>query len=175
MATFLDVTGLAQFSKLFVFVLVLLIVYVVIAVTRVFGESSKGIAWLVAFIIAILVIISPIATGAIAFISPWFALIFVFAIFSGIAVKILGGTDTGIESLPALRAVLVVAIVIALVIGVLAYVRERTVLPGDNDTSSDVGEYTKSVNIIFHPKILGGIAILIVAIFTIALLAGKVK
>ena len=175
MATFLDVTGLAAFSRLFVFVLVLLIVYAVIAVTKVFGESSKAIAWLVAFIIAILVVVSDIASGAIAYISPWFALIFVFVIFSSIAIKLIGGTEAGIESFPALRAVLVIAIVIALVVGVLSYVRERTVLPGDNETSSDVGEYTKSANIIFHPKVLGGIVILIVAVFTIALLAGKVR
>jgi len=175
MATFLDVTGLAQFSTLFVFVLVLLIVYVVIAVSRVFGQTSNAIAWLVAFIVAVLVIISPIATGAIAYISPWFGLIFVFVMFAAIAVKILGGTDSNIESMPALRSVLVVAILIVLIFGVLSYVRERTVLPGDNETSSDIGEYTKSVNIIFHPKILGGIAVLLIAIFTIALLAGKVK
>ena len=80
MATFLDVTGLAAFSKIFVFVLVLLVLYAVFASNQAFG-GAKWIAWLIALVVAIFVILSDLATGLIQHISPWFAVLFVFVIF----------------------------------------------------------------------------------------------
>ena len=174
MATFLDVTGLAEFSKLFVFILVLVVVYAILAYSKLLG-GSKAIAWLIAFILAILVVVSPLATGAIAYISPWFVLVFVFIGFISVALKMFGATSTEIESYASLKWILLVAVVIIFVVGFLSYIRDRTLLPGDNETSTDVSEYAKSSIVIFHPTILGAIMILIIAVFTIALLAGKVK
>lgn len=174
MATFLDVTGLAEFSKLFVFILVLVIVYAILAYTKLAGEN-RAIPWIIAFILAIFVVITPIAAGAIAYISPWFVLTFVFIGFVVAALKMFGASSADISSYTSLKWVFMVIVITILVVGFLSYIRERTVLPGDNETSTDISEYAKSSIVIFHPTILGAIVVLLIAVVTIALLSGKVR
>jgi len=174
MATFLDVTGLAEFSKLFVFILVLVVVFAILSFSKIMGEN-KAIAWIIAFVLALLVVITPLATGAIAYISPWFVLVFIFGGFIMAAFKLFGASAADVSSYTPLKSVLVVIIVIVFVAGLLSYIRDRTLLPGDNETSSDISDYTKSSIVIFHPTILGAIVVLLIAVFTIALLSGKVQ
>ena len=80
MATFLDVSGLEHFSRIFVFVLVILAIYAVAARSKVFGDA-KWISWLIALVVALFVLISDLATGVIRHIAPWFAVLFVFIVF----------------------------------------------------------------------------------------------
>jgi hypothetical protein len=171
MATFLDVTGLAAFSKIFVFILVLVIVYAVFVYTGKFGDT-KWLAWIIAFIVAIFVILTDLATGLIQHIAPWFAVLFVFVIFIMMASKILGA-DTELGNY---KWILTVVIIIVFVVGALTYIRKEVNVPGDiDDEGNEIKEddYTRTSDFIFHPKIMGIIFTLLVAIFTVALLAGK--
>jgi len=167
MATFLDIAGLQQFSTIFVFIFVWLVVYAVLAFSKILGEN-KAINIIIGLVVGILVLFSPIATGVIEYIAPWFAVIFIFVIFVTIALKLFGAS--GAESLGSLRTVTFVVIILVLVVGALSYVRQQVTVPGDNETSVD---YSKTTTILFHPKILGIIFIMIIAVFTIVLLAGK--
>ena len=167
MATFLDIGGLEQFSTFFVFIFVWLAVYAILTYSKVLGDN-KAIHIVIGLIIALLVLFSPIATGAIEYIAPWFAVVFIFVIFVTIALKLFGATEA--ESLGSLRTITFIVIIIIMVIGALSYVRQQITAPGDNETSID---YSKTTTIIFHPKILGILFILIIAVFTIALMAGK--
>ncbi len=172
MATFLDVTGLAAFSKIFVFVLVLLVLYAVFASNQAFG-GAKWIAWLIALVVAIFVILSDLATGLIQHISPWFAVLFVFVIFIATASKIFGATEGDFAEY---KWVLIVLVVLVFVVGALTYVRQQSTLPGDVDEDGNVikeSNYAATANFIFHPKVMGIIFVLLVAVFTVALLAGK--
>ena len=171
MATFLDVTGLEAFSQIFVFVLVLLIVYAVFAMGK-FG-GAKWIAWLVALVVAIFVILSDLATGLIRSLAPWFAVLFIFVIFITVASKIFGATSVDFAEY---KWVLVVVMVLVFFVGALAYIRYNVNVPGDIDEEGNVikeSDYTLTSNFIFHPKVMGIIFVLLVAVFTIALLAGK--
>jgi hypothetical protein len=174
MASFLDVTGLAGFSKLFVFILVLVVVYGLLAYSKIIGDN-KMIAWIIAFVLAIFVVITPLAAGAIAYISPWFVIIFIFAGFLMAAMKMFGASASDISSYTPIKHVFLVVVLLVLLIGFLSYFRERTTLPGDNETSTDISEYTKSSIVVFHPTILGAIVVLLIAVFTIALLSGKIS
>jgi len=113
------------------------------------------------------VLFSPIATGTIEYIAPWFAVVFVFVIFVSVALKLFGA---GAESLDSLRVVTFIVIILVLVVGALSYVREQVTAPGDNETSVDYG---KTTTLLFHPKILGIMFVMIIAIFTVVLMAGK--
>ncbi len=166
MATFLDIAGLQHFSSFFVFIFVWLVVYAILTYSKVLGDN-KGINIVIGLIIGLLVLFSPIATGTIEYIAPWFAVVFVFVIFSTIALKMFGA---GTETLVSLRLVTMVVIIIVLVIGALSYVRQQITVPGDNETSIDYG---KTTTILFHPKVLGILFVLIIAVFTIVLMAGK--
>jgi len=170
MATFLDVTGLEYFSKIFVFLFVWLVVYAVLAYTKVLG-NNQAVSILIGLILALLSLFVPVVTGAIQFIAPWFVLVFVFIILSTVALKTLGATPAELASYGALKGVLVVLIVVALLVGILSYVRDQTTIPGENESGTRA--YSSAVSIIFHPKILGGILVLVIAVFTVALLAGK--
>jgi len=167
MATFLDIGGLEQFSVIFVFIFVWLAVYAILTYTKILGEN-KGIHIVIGLIIALLVLFSPIATGTIEYIAPWFAVVFIFVIFTTIALKLFGAT--GMESLGSLRLITFVVIILILVVGALSYVRQQITVPGENETSVDYG---KTTTILFHPKILGVMFILVIAVFTIILMAGK--
>jgi len=167
MATFLDIAGLQNFSSIFVFIFVWLAVYAILSYSKILGDN-KAINVIIGLVIALLVLFSPIATGTIEYIAPWFAVVFIFVIFASIALKQFGAT--GMESLGSLRIITFVVIILILIVGALSYVRQQVTVPGDNETSID---YSKTTTILFHPKILGILVVLIIAIFTIVLMAGK--
>lgn len=169
MATFLDVTGLEHFSSFFVFIFVWLAVYAILIYTRVLG-GNKAISIVIGLLIGVFVLLTPIASGVIQYIAPWFAVIFIFVILISITSKMFGAAD--FESYSSLKWVVLVVIIIALIVGSLSYVRERTILPGDNETTEDI-DFAKTTNFFFHPKVLGMLFVLLIAVFTIALLAGK--
>lgn len=169
MATFLDVTGLEHFSSFFVFIFVWLAVYAILIYTKIFG-TNKAISIIIGLLIGIFVLFSPIASGIVQYIAPWFAVIFIFIMLISVTSRMFG--STGFESYASLKWILLVAIVIIMIIGSLSYARERVVYPGENETGKDI-DYAEKTNFLFHPRVLGMLFILIIAVFTIALLAGK--
>ncbi len=171
MATFLDISGLEHFSKFFVFLFVWLIVYALLQYTKILGEdkANQGISVILGLIVALFVLFSPIATGIIQYITPWFAVIFIFIVLAGIGLKMMGASASDIGG-PQVKTLIGVVIVIVLIVGSLSYVRDNISVPGDNETSAD---YSESSNFIFHPSVLGAIFILVIAVFTVALLAKK--
>lgn len=170
MATFLDLTGLEHFSSFFVFVFVWLAVWAIAGYAKVFGDN-KAVSIVLGFIIAFFVLLSPTITGAIAYIAPWVALVFIFIMLAKLATQSMGG---GIDAAVAgpMKSVFIVIIVIALLIGIFSYIRERMTLPGEGDTSEEY-DFTKASNVIFHPKVLGMIFVFIIAVFTIILMVTK--
>ncbi|HLC95898.1 MAG TPA: hypothetical protein VJH97_01080 [Candidatus Nanoarchaeia archaeon] len=170
MATFLDVTALEYFAPFFVFLFVWLAVYALLQYTKVLGQN-QAISVIIGLVIALLVLFSPIATGVIQYISPWFAVIFIFAILATVALKVMGATDAEIANAP-IRSIVGIIIILVLIIGALNFIRGEVSVPGDNETAIDYGD---TAAVIFHPNILGAIFILVIAVFAVALLAAKNK
>lgn len=165
MATFLDVSGLEYFSNFFVFIFVWLVVWALISYTKLFNNV---LAIIIGFIISLFVLISPIATGAVRIVAPWIAVILVFVVFITIIMKSFGAVDAA--SLAPIKTIALMVVIIAIIVGALTYVREQTPVPGDTNYTGVEDDYTRSSNVIFHPKILGMLFIFAIAIFTIALL-----
>ena len=164
MATFLDVTGLEHFSSIFVFLFVWLSVYAVLLMTKALGDN-KFVYALLSMLLAIFVLVSPIATSVVASITPFIAVVFLFVVLLSVATKMLGGD---VESFPALKGLFLVLIVIIIVIAAGIKIREQVNVP--TETQKDL---SSTVNLIFHPVFLGTVLILAIAVFTVALLAGK--
>ena len=116
MATFLDVAGLEYFSNLFVFLFVWIIVYAVLSYTKALGDH-RALDALIGLIIAIFVILSPIAAGTIRYISPWFALIFVFIILITVVLKMLGASPADISSFQSLKWGVIILVVFIILFG----------------------------------------------------------
>lgn len=164
MATFLDVTGLEHFSSIFVFLFVWVGGYAVLLWAKILGDN-KFIHALVSLLIAIFVLISPIATGIVASTAPFIAVTLVFIVLISVATKMLGGD---IEAFPAMRGVFIIIIILILVITAGIKLRESVNVP--SETQKDL---SKTINLIFHPTFIGTVLILAIAVFTIALLAGR--
>ena len=164
MATFLDVTGLAHFSSIFVFLFVWIVVYAVLLWVKVLGEN-KFIHALIGLLLALFVLISPIATSVVADIAPFVAVVLLFIVLISVAASMLG---TGVEAFPALRGVFLVFIILIIVVAAGVKVREQINVPSETQT-----DLSKSVNLIFNPTFLGTILIFAIAVFTIALLASR--
>jgi len=164
MATFLDVTGLEHFSSIFVFLFVWLVVFAILSWVKVLGDN-KFIHALVGLLLAIFVLISPTATGIVADVTPFIAVVFLFIVLISIASHMLGAN---LEAFPALKGVFIVFIILIIIIAAGVKIRERVSIP--SETQADL---SKTVNLIFHPTFLGIVLILSIAIFTIALLASR--
>ncbi len=167
MATFLDVTGLEHFSNFFVFIFVWLVVYAVFIYTKVFGQN-KAIGIILGLIIGLFALFSPTITGLVQYIAPWFAVIFIFIVFISVTTKMFGATD---DALASLRVISLIIIIITVVVSSIIYVGEKTGISG-NETDKD-RDYSKTKNFLVHPKFLGMLFVLLIAVFTVALLAGK--
>ncbi len=164
MATFLDVTGLQHFSSIFVFLFVWLVVFAILAWVNVLG-NNKFVHALVGLLLAIFVLISPLATSIVADIAPFIAVIFLFIVLISIASHMLGA---GADAFPALKGVFLVFIILIIIIAAGVKVREHISVPSETQT-----DLSKTVNLLFHPTFLGTVLIFAIAIFTIALLASR--
>ncbi len=164
MATFLDVTGLEHFTSIFVFLFVWLVVYAVLLWTKVLGEN-KFVHALIGLLLAIFVLISPLATSIVADIAPFLAVVFLFIVLITVAATMLGAN---IEAFPAIRGVFLVFIILIVVISAGIKIREQVKVPSETQT-----DLSKTVNLIFHPTFLGTVLVLAIAVFTIALLASR--
>lgn len=162
MATFLDVTGLQHFSSIFVFLFVWIVVYAILAWTKVLGQNNL-VTVLVGLLMGIFVLISPLATTVVANTAPFLAVIFVLIMLMSIASKMLGGHG---DAVPGLKGVMMVFIVFVIIIGVGVQIRSQI-----DSSTADTKDLSKTVNILFNPTFMGVVLIFAIAIFTIALLA----
>ncbi len=165
MATFLDVTALENFSVIFVFIFVWLIVYAVLLYTRALG-NNQFINIILGLLIAFFVIISETATLIVKEIAPFFAVALVF-----VAILSIGGgmlkTSSTIDSFSSLKWIVLVIFVIAIIVGAASVLRDKIDVP---ERGEDFGKVS---TVIFHPNFLGMVLIFLIAIFTIGLLATK--
>ncbi len=167
MATFLDITGLQYFSNLFAFLFVWLVVYALLTYTRALGGNNL-INAVLGLLIGLFALFSPEVTGAIVFVAPWFALIFVFGMLIMVAANMFGVSDLGAAS--GFKSIFFTLLIIAFIVGVLVYARDRMDVPDEINEQSD---FSKITNVLFHPKFIGMVFVLIVAVFTVALLTTK--
>ncbi|MAE42347.1 hypothetical protein CMO93_01135 [Candidatus Woesearchaeota archaeon] len=165
MATFLDAASVEGLSIVFVFLFVFLFIYAILLYTRILGQNQL-INSLIAVVAGFFVILSDLATLVVKQVSPLFAVVLVFVAIISVASRSIGVT-AGTDALPAVKWLVLVVMVIALVVGTLSVVRENIEVP---ETGED---FSKSSTVLFHPNFLGIVLITLVAVFTVGLLAAK--
>jgi len=193
MATpFEGLTLLENFSFIFPFLLVLVMIYGLLSWIKLFGDN-KGVNALIALVFAVLALLSPIVRGTINTMSPWFVLFFFFIIFSLVAFKIFGFTDADIMGVMSGRFRYInwwiIAIVIIIALGSLMHTLSKTgglgsAGSGDSLTQSDNGGESASVSsssqedsfwaTLVHPKVLGFILLMLIALFSVQRLTASV-
>jgi len=164
MATFLDVSTLENFSTIFVFLMAWLGGYAMLMYTRFLG-ANQPIQIILSLIFGIFVIISPLATLVFKTIIPIAAVVMLLVMIVYASSSMFGNIN--LESMDSLKWVVLVILAVALVVGVGSIVRDNIDVP---ERGEDFGKIS---TVVFHPNFLGMVLILLIAVFTIALLATK--
>ncbi len=185
MVTFLDIGLLNYFSIIFPALLVFSIVFALLTTTKILG-GNKLIDALVAVALGFMVLLSEDIVAIINYMAPWFVLIFVFVVLLVLVYRTLGATEQDIGDFirtdrPIKWAIFSIGIIIFLaavgnVVGekIGPYLGDQVdtnVTTVDIQTGVATGSWSQNVGAtFFHPKILGFVLIMVIAVFTIALL-----
>ena len=190
MASLLDLGGLTIFQRVWPFLLVLVTVYAVLGQVEMF-KDNKAVRALIAFVMAVLTLLYPIAWMTINLAAPWFVLFGVLVIFLLIAYQMFGveaSTIAKVFESPTHGTTVVywvIAIILIITIGSLASVvseqKKFTSLteggvapvPTEQAGTQPISEETGFFATITNPKVLGIALVLLIAFFTISNLAEK--
>lgn len=164
----MDVGILNYFVPVFVFILVFVIFYALLLKIHILGDN-KGLLALVSFVVALLFVITQAATELIQIITPWFVVLIIVSMCFLLIFMFLGVKPEAIASAIGNESVVWAIVIVLLVL--LGLALTKVVGPGiAGITQEDAEEegFMKTIGlIIFHPKILGVMFILIIASFVI--------
>ena len=181
MATPLDLGLLKHFSAIFPFILVFAVSYVILNKVEIFGgEKNKQINAIIALALAVMTLFSPNAIALITFIAPYFLVFMFFIIMLLLVYQFLGVKEKHLERYMQYEFgnihywILGVALVI-IIMG-LSSVFGPSIsgdVPADEVVTIEgqpvQGEALQQrvVDIIYHPRVLGLLLLLLIATFTI--------
>ncbi len=162
MATFLDITGLQHFSSLFVFVFSWALLYSLFIMSKVFA-GNKVTPAIVSFVLSVFIILNPFVLETVQGVAPWIGLTLVLLMVLLPSLKAVAPSLE--ENTAVVRVIVVFILLFAIIISIV--VRLRAEIPDLDEESEDL---SKARNVILHPKMLGAIVLLVVAILTVSLM-----
>jgi len=173
MVTPLDIGLLERFNVIFPFLFVLVIVYAILSRTEWFKEK-QAMAFIIAFILAIMTLLSRIAVRTINLMAPWFVLLFLFSILVLMAYMTFGIKEQTIievltKSIYAKEfSYWVLTLVLIIGLGSLSYVISTEEgwggLAAEEPTADEAVGFFATIT---HPKVLGLTLLMLIAMFTI--------
>lgn len=187
MATFLDIGLVEHFAIIFPILLVFVIVFALLEKSQILGDN-KGIHSLIALSIAIMMIFVPGLIQVVMIMAPWFVVLFLLITFFLLLLMSFGTKWEAISGVANIWQVphwflLIISLIIF--IGALSQVYGGAMLPFSEDgaatvsvngeeLTTDTGDFNQNVGrVIFHPKTIGMVFILMVGALTIKLLTSS--
>lgn len=179
MATFLDIGLFEAFSPVFAFLFVWVTVFAVLQFTKFLGDN-KGLHALFAFILAVLTMLSPKLVQLIGTMAPIFVVAIIFIVFLLLLYKMFGVDDDWLTSAikgkgSAFYWILIVAAVIVVGSVSIVFGEEILSITQGGDGGNTTGVVGNLGSTLFHPKVLGFVVLMLIAVFAIYMLASKVK
>ncbi|RME54180.1 hypothetical protein D6777_04610 [Candidatus Woesearchaeota archaeon] len=178
MATILDIGILNYFVPAFVFLLIYGIVLAILEKTKIFGDN-KAINQILAFSVGVLFILTPDLVGVIRIITPWFTIMWIF-IFLIIAIFLFVGISQG-DVAKAFREKTLIWIIVVISIGIFIFALTQaygtqihSIYAGENATEQS-GLNQAIGQILFHPRVLGMLFLLVVAAQAVKMISGSSK
>ncbi|MCF7862286.1 hypothetical protein K9M79_08680 [Candidatus Woesearchaeota archaeon] len=188
MASILDISLLENFKIWFTIVFVFVIVYAILQSTKLLGDK-KPLHAIIAVCIAFLFLFSETSVIMVSFLAPWLTVVLIFTVMLLMFYKLFGASAENLQNLIThhngiIWTIAVLGIVLLLV--AFGYARGQVLLEetqGQNSStirdkmtegaegSTDSGDAVNNAYMtIFHPKVLGLIFTLLVAVFGISML-----
>ncbi len=192
MASILDITLLDDFAIWFTLIFIFVVVYALLQSTKFLGESRPLHAML-SLCVAFLMIFSKTSVKMVQLLVPWLTVMLIFAVLMLMFFKLFGASSDNLQSLITNHYGLIWTLVVMGIIFVLVafgYARGQVLLEetqgqnstsarenmmglSDEDASGDNGDAINNAYVtIFHPKVLGLIFTLAIAVFAISMLTG---
>lgn len=180
MATFLDVSLLTRFSAIFAFLFVLVMVYGLLSFSKFFG-GNKTLQVFLAILVGIFVLLTPRIGQVFLFTVPWLTFFFLLVAFLFIAFKMFGTTDADLHSVIKRERGLIwtiISIVVIIMLWGVIHVYGTPYIPAADGTEigaeTSSGGFTSTVGaVFFHPKVLGTVFLLLMAVFAVGILASE--
>ncbi len=180
----IDITLLNAFKRIFPFLLVWIVTYAILEWREVFGKDKKGIRAATAFVIAMIFLISSKASEVVQYMTPWFIIIMLFLLLMLMIFKLFGASDKTLqEVIEGNQTVIFWIIIISIIVffAAMGKVYFTETLPTGEEAIEGIGAEDSTVSergegafwqTLFHPKVLGVMFVLLLAVFTIKMLSG---
>lgn len=188
MATLLDIGLLKHISIVFPFLFVFVAVYAALEMVQVFGKEKRHLHAMLAFLLAVMTLFSPIVTETINLMAPWFVLVFIVSIFALVIYMLFGlkwetvqkqwTGPKGIKDSPLFYWMLALILIIAIgsFMTVTGEKKGFKTLTGKQNVSELQAQADTEVAqtgtaaffaTLTHPKVLGAMLLLLVGVFAI--------
>ena len=190
MATFLDIGLLQHFQVIFPFIFVFATVFAILEFIKPFGKATdRGIHSLIAICIAGMLLFSPQMIDMINFMTPWFVLLFIFILFMIMMYRFAGAPEKSVIDVMSKWDtlhwfLLIFGVIILIAAAGKVYGPGLLSLNANGTAAENISGVTPTVPqtfgenvwaVIFHPKVVGMLFILLVASFTVRIMAGAIE
>jgi len=179
MATILDLGILKGFTNVFIWLLIFVVVYGALEVSNLL--KNRGLHLLIAFAITLIVAITGAGTDIVSAITPW-AVVLVVLIFFVFAIGQFAGLDSkeilsflgGASHKGVMWYVLIPLIIILLVAwtGGCSQNQKPAVNTSGQTVTAQTPQQQSPLQTLVNPKVLGMIVIMLIAMFTLLMMAG---
>jgi len=196
MATFLDISILGNFVSIFTFLLVFVIFYGMLELFNIFGSGHKGLHAIIALAVSFVVIFSKGVVAVIQTFTPWFTILILIIFFILFAVRMFGATDKDIRdeltSGSTITTWIIIFTVVILLFSLGAGFGQDSLAQGQSSGisatqsnssgnasivesgSTATTSYNQNLyNTLFHPKVLGLILVMLLAVIAMLFLTGS--
>jgi hypothetical protein len=192
MATFVDISILQNFSSVFTFILVFVIVYSMLETTKALGADKKSMNAIIAMIIGFLVSMSSGVVAVIQSFTPWFTMLIILIFFILFAVRMFGVSNetilAGFMKKNAILTWILILTVVILLFSLGSGFGQKTleqgqsggstvsVATGNTTTPTNTGDFSQNLyNTLYHPKVLGLILIMLMVVIAMLFLTDADK
>jgi hypothetical protein len=187
MAIFLDVSIIKNFSAVFTFILVFVIIYGLMQSLKLLGDNKNGSHALIAVVVAFLVSMSSGVTTVLQTFTPWFTILIIVIFFILFAVRIFGvSTETITKTFMNKTSILTWILVLTAVILLFSLgagfgqtsLEEgqsngttTSIVSGNTTATTNTGSFSQNLyNTLYHPKVLGLILIMLIVVIAMMFL-----
>ena len=187
MATFIDISILQNFSSVFTFILIFVIMYATLETTKMLGPDKKSLNALIAMIIGFLVSMSSGVVSVIQNFTPWFTMLVIIIFFILFAVKLFGVSDARItaefEKKSSIMTWILILTAVILLFSLGSGFGQKTleqgqtggttvsVATGNTTTPTNTGDFSQNLyNTLYHPKVLGLLLIMLTVVIAMMFL-----
>lgn len=192
MVTFLDVSIISNFSAVFTFILVFVIIYGLMQSLNLLGDNRNGSHALIAVVVAFLVSMSPGVTTVLQTFTPWFTILIVIIFFILFAVRLFGvDTETITKTFMNKNSIMTWILILTAVIILFSLGagfgqtsleegqkggNTTSVVSGNATVPTDTGSFNQNLyNTLYHPKVLGLVLIMLIVVIAMMFLTDADK